>query len=211
MTIRTVTASGVTEVNFNSDGTKPYFYSSEKYCWIKNLSDADMYASLDSACTAGAAGTVLISAGECVLIELSPANKVYISGSGNAEIHTRDSAECPFKKTQKGGEKLLRYLGATTTELADGATTNPIIINGKSITAKEADWAIYESDDFIFNGSIWQQVGDLSNYYTKYETDTLLFAKANTDDVVMKTDVVSAPTTAEINAAITHIWGGNGT
>ena len=111
MTIRTVTASGVTEVNFNSDGTKPYFYSSEKYCWIKNLSDADMYASLDSACTAGAAGTALISAGECVLIEISPANKVYISGSGNAEIHTRDSAECPFKKTQKGGDVLPKYAG----------------------------------------------------------------------------------------------------
>ena len=111
MTIRTVTASGVTEVNFNSDGTKPYFYSSEKYCWIKNLSDADMYASLDSACTAGAAGTALISAGECVLIELSPANKVYISGSGNAEIHTRDSAECPFKKPQKGGDVLPKYAG----------------------------------------------------------------------------------------------------
>ena len=111
MTIRTVTASGVTEVNFNSDGTKPYFYSSEKYCWIKNLSDADMYASLDSACTAGAAGTALISAGECVLIELSPANKVYVSGSGNAEIHTRDSAECPFKKPQKGGDVLPKYAG----------------------------------------------------------------------------------------------------
>lgn len=115
--------------------------------------------------------------------------------------------------------KLLSYLGVTTTSLTDGATTNPIVINGNNVTAKSSDWAVSNSKDFIFNGTIWQEVGDLSNYYTKSETDTLLSAKANTADVYTKTqsdntfvaqsdiEIKTAPTTAEINAAITDIWG----
>ena len=64
-----------------------------------------------------------------------------------------------------------------------------------------------------------QEVGDLSNYYTKAETDVLLGAKANTADVYTKTQADNAfiaktdlhisdtPTSAEISSAITNIWG----
>lgn len=105
--------------------------------------------------------------------------------------------------------KLLSYLGVTTTSLTDGATTNPIVINGNNVTAKSSDWAVSNSKDFIFNGSIWQEVGDLSNYYTKEEMNNMLLEKADVEDVYTKSDIdiKTAPTTAEINAAITDIWG----
>ena len=51
------------------------------------------------------------------------------------------------------------WLGITTTELTDGATTNPIAINGQSVTAKNGDIVQYESTEFIFNGTAWQQFG----------------------------------------------------
>jgi len=53
-----------------------------------------------------------------------------------------------------------RYIGVTTTELSDGATTNPIVIDGESVTAVSGDAVIYDGEDFVFNGSIWQSVPD---------------------------------------------------
>ena len=103
MTIRTVTVSGVTAVYFDPNSTNPYFYASEKYCWVKNNSSAAMYVSINESCTAGADGTALIAAGEVGLIQLSPANTIYISGSGSAEIRTTDVAVCPFKTAAEGG------------------------------------------------------------------------------------------------------------
>ena len=176
-----------------------------------------MYASLDSDCVADAEGTVAIPAGEAGMLEIDKNNAVYLNGSGSAMVRTQDFPDCPFKVNGKGGDKLLHYLGVTTTALTDGASTNPIIINGDSVTAKEADWAVYSSKDFIFNGTVWQEVGDLSNYYTKAETDTLLSAKANTADVytktqadeifVAQTNISDIPSMADINSAINTIWG----
>lgn len=53
-----------------------------------------------------------------------------------------------------------RYIGVTTTELSDGATTNPILIDGESFTAISGDAVIYNGEDFVFNGTIWQSVPD---------------------------------------------------
>lgn len=54
------------------------------------------------------------------------------------------------------------FLGVTTTALTDGSTTNPITINGKSVTAKTGNIVTYGSAEFIFNGTAWQAFGDLS-------------------------------------------------
>ena len=54
------------------------------------------------------------------------------------------------------------YLGVTTTALTDGATTNPITIEGESVTAEKGNIANYGSKEFIFNGTAWQEFGDLS-------------------------------------------------
>lgn len=54
------------------------------------------------------------------------------------------------------------WLGVTTTPLTDGATTNPITVNGESVTAGNGDVATYETEEFIFNGTVWQKFGNLS-------------------------------------------------
>ncbi len=59
-------------------------------------------------------------------------------------------------------ESYTDYLGVTTTELTDGATTNPITVSGESVTAKKGNIANYGSKEFIFNGTEWQEFGDLS-------------------------------------------------
>lgn len=54
------------------------------------------------------------------------------------------------------------WLGVTTTPLTDGATTNPITINGQSVTAKTGSMCAYSKKEFVFNGTSWQEFGDLS-------------------------------------------------
>lgn len=54
------------------------------------------------------------------------------------------------------------YLGVTSTSITDGSTTNPITVNGKSVTAKTGDIVNYGSKEFIWNGSAWQEFGDMS-------------------------------------------------
>lgn len=55
------------------------------------------------------------------------------------------------------------YLGVTTTELVDNVTTSPnIIVGGKTVSASAGGIATYGSKEFIYNGTVWQEFGDLS-------------------------------------------------
>lgn len=52
------------------------------------------------------------------------------------------------------------WLGITTTTLSDGSTTNPITINGESVTAVSGDIVQdSNSQEYIFNGTAWQALG----------------------------------------------------
>ena len=56
----------------------------------------------------------------------------------------------------------LTFLGETTTELEDGDTTNPITINGQSVTASAGAIVVYGEKEFLFDGTYWIEMGDLS-------------------------------------------------
>lgn len=53
------------------------------------------------------------------------------------------------------------YLGVTTTEITDGATTSPITIGDKSITPKAGDIVAYGSSEFVWSDteSKWREFG----------------------------------------------------
>ena len=51
------------------------------------------------------------------------------------------------------------WIGVTTDALTDGATTNPITVNGESVTAKLGGMASYQGSEFVWNGSAWQEMG----------------------------------------------------
>jgi hypothetical protein len=55
------------------------------------------------------------------------------------------------------------FLGVTSTELEDNTTTNPITINGESVTAQNGNIAIYGNKEFIFNGTVWFEFGDTTD------------------------------------------------
>ena len=56
----------------------------------------------------------------------------------------------------------LQFIGETTTALSDGDTTNPITINGESVTAVSGNLVLYGEKEFLFDGTRWIEMGDLS-------------------------------------------------
>ena len=59
-------------------------------------------------------------------------------------------------------EEYTEYLGVTSTPIEDESTTNPITIGGESVEAKTGNIVNYGSKEFIWNGTMWQEFGDLS-------------------------------------------------
>ena len=80
-----------------------------------------------------------------------------------------------------GGGDNTHFIGTTTTAITDGATTNPITVDGESYTAVKGDIVIYNSTEFIFDGSAWQSFGGTMD--TQPTQDS---AKAVTSDGVYR-------------------------
>lgn len=80
------------------------------------------------------------------------------------------SSEKEITASDLGLSAALNYCGITTTALTDGATTNPVVINGSNHTAKAGCTVFYGDKEFVFNGTSWEELGfsvDLSGYKTK--------------------------------------------
>lgn len=81
----------------------------------------------------------------------------YPLGDDSVIVRAGGSA-IPFKMSGKGGGT--GSIFRTTTVLTDGATTNPIEVNGESVTVKSGDFAVYNTQEFLFDGTQWNLLGD---------------------------------------------------
>lgn len=91
------------------------------------------------------------------------------------------------------------WIGITTTQLSDGDTTNPITINNVSVTAVAGDMVGVSGSDaeFIFNGTAWQEFGDLSDLGTLAYKNTASGA-FTPDGSVSKPGITVTPATDSI-------------
>ena len=60
----------------------------------------------------------------------------------------------------------MRFIGSTTTAISEGSTTNPITINGSSVTAINGNVVLYNHVEFIWVG-YWEKLGDEQSYALK--------------------------------------------
>ena len=72
---------------------------------------------------------------------------------------TYDIKDAVARSTMAGAIKIK---GSTTTPLTDESTTNPIIINGDEYTAVANDAVFYEKSEYVFDGTMWHEFGDMS-------------------------------------------------
>ena len=79
-----------TVINFNENNTDPYFYLSNKYCWIKNTGSSDIGASVTGA------ESVSVSPGECFRVTVPFDNKIVLTGAGSVTVVTGNESVSPF-------------------------------------------------------------------------------------------------------------------
>lgn len=72
---------------------------------------------------------------------------------------TYDLKDTVARQAAAGG---IQLKGTTTTALTDESTTNPITINGESYTAVNQDAVFYGKKEFVFDGTMWHEFGDMS-------------------------------------------------
>ena len=80
------------------------------------------------------------------------------ASSNDTQIATTAFVKTAIANVLSGG---VVFRGETTTALTDGATTNPITINGNSYTAVQGDLVISGKKEFVFDGTHWIELGDL--------------------------------------------------
>lgn len=54
------------------------------------------------------------------------------------------------------------FMGETSTALTDGSTATSIVVNSATITAVKGYLVVYNSKEFVFDGTKWIELGDLS-------------------------------------------------
>lgn len=73
------------------------------------------------------------------------------------------STELSNLKTSIGNlTNIMNFVGTTSTSLTDGATTSPITVDSKSHTPVAGDVVVSGNKEFVFTGSKWAEIGDVS-------------------------------------------------
>lgn len=69
-----------------------------------------------------------------------------------------------------GLSNALHFIGETTTELSDGSNTSSISVGGNTHTAASGDVVLYGAKEFVWQGSMWKELGDGSSHALKTVT-----------------------------------------
>lgn len=89
--------------------------------------------------------------------------------SGNTGLVTGGSV---YSAINSALSSVLKFVGVTTTEITDGSTTNPVIINGSSYTAVTGNVVLYGAKEYLWTGSAWEEMGDEASWALKTITIT---------------------------------------
>lgn len=99
-------------------------------------------------------------------------------------------------------------LGSTSTELVDGATTNPITISGESVTAVANNAVFYGNKEFVFDGTNWHEFGDMTGLgdLAQHDLDDIEFETTiGTTTAETTVDAPTATTTATTSNVTTTV------
>lgn len=156
-------------------------------------------------------------------------HELYVSLAGNSWIKVTDAAGLSAltgriesiedllsnMQSQIGGlTGAMHFLGEIDTDLTDGSTDANIIVDGDSVKATAGDVVIYESAEYVFNGTRWSLLGDTADYLLKdvasatYETrdsasGKLTEAKTYTDSTIASAKTaLAADATSKAESAV---------
>lgn len=118
---------------------------------------------------------------------------------------TYDLKDAVARATMAGA---IVILGTTTTELVDGATTNPITVGGESVTAVANNAVFYGNKEFVFDGTNWHEFGDMTGLgdLAQHDLDNIEFETTiGTTTAETTVDAPTATTTATTSNVTTTV------
>ena len=118
---------------------------------------------------------------------------------------TYDLKDATARATMAGA---IVILGATSTELTDGATTNPITISGESVTAVANNAVFYGNKEFVFDGTNWHEFGDMTGLgdLAQHDLDGIEFTTTiGTTTAETTVEAPTATTTASTSNVTTTV------
>ena len=124
---KTINLDGLTSVKIKQSA-----YDMARFCWIKNLSEADVFAScVNAECTENADEVRRIPSGEFGMLDTESYETLYLNGSGTVEIVTSALLVCPFDRGGKGGGSG----GMTVDTLLDITVTRTYTSSNKDLSS----------------------------------------------------------------------------
>ena len=95
----------VTTITLTGEEVPVKFSAGYPFYWVNNLGDSEVYALSSPNITADADGVCAVPSGGSVRLGAgSPAETIYLLGTGRVQIYASGNAHCPFKLAPKGGE-----------------------------------------------------------------------------------------------------------
>lgn len=137
-----------------------------------------------------------------------------VIGNGTLTIKANGTSKGTFTANQTGDSAInitaadlglgnaLHFKGTTTTAIADGASTNPILIGGNNYTAVAGDVVLYSNKEFIWNGTGWEELGDESSHALKSITVIGTGALEGGGDLSQNREITHKKSTAATAAAV---------
>lgn len=61
----------------------------------------------------------------------------------------------------------MHFKGTTTTTMSDGLTTAAVTIGGSSYTPSNGDVVLYSGKEYVWTGTLWEELGDESSFIRK--------------------------------------------
>ena len=141
--------------------------------------------------------------------------------NGTLTIQTEGTSKDTFTANQSGNTTInikasdlglsaaMKFLGTTTTVISDGSTTNPITISGSSVKATSGNVVLYGSKEFVWTGSLWEELGDEGSHALKSVTITGIGALSGGGSLEANR-VITHRTTARTNTTSKTSPGYNG-
>ena len=93
-----------------------------------------------------------------------------------------EDAEADIEDLQAAIAGGVHFIGVTTTAITDGNTTKTVVISSQNKDASTGDVVLYGEKEFIWTGTAWKELGDLTRVGTLEQTINGLNATYNTSN-----------------------------
>lgn len=124
------------------------------------------------------------------------------------------SAAVTIAASDLGLASAMLFLGTTETAIKDGATTNPVVINGSNKTVTAGNVVLYRNKEFVWTGIFWEELGNEGSYKIVQAAvaDPSASGTSNTFIATISQDTngkitATKKTVAVTNSAPTLAWG----